>query len=81
METNESVKANIRKEILQYMQTYPDAADSLNGIGRWWLSSTYDAEDMKKVECVLEQLITDGLVKKVVLVDKTVLYKRQEKCK
>ncbi len=78
METDESSKANIRKEILQYMQTHPDAADSLNGIVNWWLSSKYSAEDMKKVEGVLEQLIKDGLVKKVVLIDKTILYKRKE---
>lgn len=78
METDESSKANIRKEILRYMQTHPDAADSLNGIVNWWLSSKYSAEDMKKVEGVLEQLIKDGLVKKVVLIDKTILYKRKE---
>ncbi|TXI19273.1 MAG: hypothetical protein E6Q62_04570 [Nitrosomonas sp.] len=79
METDESSNANIRKEILQYMQTHPDAADSLNGIVNWWLSNKYNAEDMKKVEYVLEQLINDGLVKKVALIDKTIIYKRCKK--
>ncbi|MBL8499005.1 MAG: hypothetical protein LZF64_05310 [Nitrosomonas sp.] len=78
METDESSKTNIRKEILQYMQMHPEAADSLNGIVNWWLSSKCCAEDMKKVECVLEQLIKDGLIKKIALIDKTILYKRKE---
>lgn len=79
MEAYELSKANIRKEILQYLQTHPDAADSLNGIVNWWLSSKCSAEDMKKVECVLEQLIKDGLVKKIALIDKTIIYKRCKK--
>lgn len=79
MDAGESDKANMREGILQYLQMYPDAADSLNGIVDWWLSSRYRAEDVKKIELVLEQLVTDGLVKKIFLVDKTAIYKRKEK--
>lgn len=69
--------ANIRKEILQYLKMRPNAADSLNGIVVWWLSSKYKAVNMKKVEQILEQLIKDDLIKKIVLIDKTILYKRK----
>ena len=75
MEADESDKANMRREIMQYLHMYPNAADSLNGVIDWWLSNRYQAEDVNEVEQVLEQLITDGLVKKVFLIDRTVLYK------
>lgn len=79
MEADESDKANMRREIIRYLQMHPNAADSLNGVIDWWLSDRYQAEDVKEVEQVLGQLITDGLVKKISLVDRTVLYKRNEK--
>lgn len=79
MEADESDKANMRGEIMRYLQMHPNAADSLNGVIDWWLSDRYQAEDVKEVEQVLEQLITDGLVKKVFLIDSTVLYKRNGK--
>ena len=79
MEADESDKANMRREIMQYLHMYPNAADSLNGVIDWWLSNRYQAEDVNEVEQVLEQLITDGLVKKVFLIDRTVLYKRNGK--
>lgn len=79
MEADESDKANMRREIIQYLQMHPNAADSLNGVIDWWLSDRYQSEDVKEVEQVLGQLITDGLVKKVFLIDRTVLYKRNGK--
>ena len=79
MEADESDKANMRREIIQYLHMHPNAADSLNGVIDWWLSDRYQAEDVKEVEQVLGQLITDGLVKKIFLVDSTVLYKRNGK--
>ena len=78
MEVGECDSANMRKEILRYLQIHPNAADSLNGIVDWWLPSQYKNEDVEKIEQVLEQLITDGLVKKVFLIDKTVLYKHSK---
>jgi len=79
MEAGESDKTSMRSEILQYLQRFPDAADSLNGIINWWLPGKYKDEDVSKVEEVLEQLIAEGVVRKVFLIDKTVLYKRKEK--
>ena len=79
MGADESDKANMRREIMQYLQMHPNAADSLNGVIDWWLSDRYQAADVKEVEQIIEQLITDGLVKKVFLIDRTVLYKRNGK--
>lgn len=80
MEIGDADKANMRKGILLYLEMYPDAADSLNGIKDWWLSKQiYEKVDAESVYQVLEQLIEEGAIKKVSLMDGTILYKKGDK--
>ncbi len=76
----ESVLAELRDLILNYLQKNPSAADSLKGVMDWWLPQTYEKVDAAKIEHILEQLIADGLVRKSFLIGGTILY-RQGKVK
>ena len=74
----ESELADLHDVILHYLQKNPNAADSLKGIMNWWLPPAYGKVDAAGVEQVLEQLIAEGWVKKISLLDGAVLYRRRE---
>lgn len=65
---------NMAREIWRYLARHPNAADSLEGIQRWWLIGQRDAEATTKVERALELLIAEGLVVKRKLPDGKAIY-------
>jgi len=75
---SESELADLRDVILNYLQRNPSAADSLEGVMNWWLPQAYENGDAARIEQALEQLVAEGLVKKISLLDGTVLYRRGE---
>jgi len=78
MENSGSDGASLRTAILSYLNQNPRAADSLEGIKSWWLPKNSKEIDLAKIEDVLQQLVTEGLVKKASLVDGTVIYKQTD---
>ncbi|HBZ30194.1 MAG TPA: hypothetical protein DEO56_06305, partial [Nitrosomonas nitrosa] len=65
----------LQNVILQYLRSNPDAADTLEGIMNWWLpKQRYEQVNVENVYQALEQLITEGEIKKVSLLDGTTLY-------
>ena len=77
-EESESDLAGLRDAILHYLRNNPSAADSVEGIMNYWLPPAYGKVDAARVEQVLELLIAESLVKKISLLDGTVLYRRGE---
>lgn len=77
---NEKSASDIKRlqnVILQYLRSNPDAADTLEGIMNWWLpKQRYEQVNVENVYQALEQLITEGEIKKVSLLDGTTLYKK-----
>lgn len=62
--------------ILHYLHSNPNAADSLDGIMNWWLPKLgYEKVDSENVLQALELLIAKGVVRKVSLMDGTILYR------
>jgi hypothetical protein len=63
----------IAAEVLGYLTRHPDAADTAEGIQRWWLieGGVYAPSD---VEHALERLARDGAVVRRGLPDGRVLY-------
>lgn len=68
------VLVHLSDEILRYLQTYPKAADTVEGIVEWWLPRQRHEEAVHRVQYVLDELVTRGMVKRITLVDGTVLY-------
>lgn len=67
----------IPRLILDYLAAHPCAADSSEGIRRWWLGASGAAAAPSDVERALTQLVDDGLVRRVDLADGTLLYSRE----
>jgi hypothetical protein len=70
---NDDATRAIAAEVLSYLARHPDAADTADGIQRWWLAdgSAYAPVD---VERALEHLAHDGAVERRRLPDGRVLY-------
>jgi Fe2+ or Zn2+ uptake regulation protein len=69
-------EAKARDALLRYLVRNPDAADTLGGIVKWWLTDMKGETSEEDVKHVLEQLEDEGLVQKTVLAEGTVLYSR-----
>ncbi|MDH5552783.1 MAG: hypothetical protein OEX82_05565 [Nitrosomonas sp.] len=76
MEKNGSYRGFLRNEILNYLCKNPNAGDSLKGVMSCWISSTHKNTYEAEIEEILEQLIAEGRVKKISLIDGTCLYKQ-----
>jgi len=66
---------NVFEAIHRYLNAHQDAADSAEGIARWWLPSMNVTASLPEVEAALEQLLTRGLVQKRTLADGRVIYR------
>jgi hypothetical protein len=61
--------------IYVYLTKHSDAADSAEGIARWWLPSMNIAASVPEVEAALERMLTLGLVRTRTLADGRVIYR------
>ena len=66
---------NVVDAIHRYLNAHPDAADSAEGVAKWWLPSMNVTASVPEVEEALEQLLTLGLVRKRTLADGRVIYR------
>lgn len=64
--------------IRRYLCDHPYAADTAEGIARWWLSGTSGNELLTDVERAMEQLVAQGEVVRQTLSDGTVIYERKK---
>jgi hypothetical protein len=68
----------IAGEIMTYLDQHPQAADTVAGIRRWWLSTHSATADESIVSEALAALQAGGLVKRTSLSGGTELYARVE---
>ncbi|TCV94649.1 hypothetical protein EC912_103134 [Luteibacter rhizovicinus] len=64
---------DIERQIVDYLQGHPCAADSVRGIREWWLGNDTEV-DIALVEQALGQLLVQGRVTRVSLPDGSSLY-------
>ncbi|HYP98149.1 MAG TPA: hypothetical protein VER96_05715 [Polyangiaceae bacterium] len=65
----------VANEISRYLTKHAEAADSLEGIQRWWLTRIRIEEAAQRVKRALESLVHRGTVVMEVLPDGGVLYR------
>jgi hypothetical protein len=65
----------IARELEQYISLHPTAADTVDGIARWWLGGTGQPAP-GHVETALELLVARGVLGRSVLPDRRVIYSR-----
>lgn len=61
-------------EITEYFETHPNAADSLEGITKWWLKKSDSFISQKSVLQALDLLCEKGLVVKTVGQTGSIIY-------
>ena len=64
----------IASKIADYFRQYPNAADTADGVFKWWLSREQVRCTHEQVERALEYLIAEGVVTKTILSDGRILY-------
>lgn len=64
--------AEVAEAILCYLDEHPDAADTAEGITKWWLPAKWDIDD-ETVRMALAHLMNEGLVHQRENIDRHVL--------
>lgn len=59
---------------MDYLQSHPLAADSVDGVARWWLGPPYASVTAAQVERALERLVARHTMRRLDLMDGTILY-------
>ena len=55
----------VAEAIRRYLDAHPRAADTAQGIQRWWLAPEYGEVSLQTVEAALELLQNEGEVRKL----------------
>jgi hypothetical protein len=71
---DENAVATIADAIRRYLVTHPAAADTADGIQRWWLLPLQHEEPLALVELALDRLVDEGVMRRVVMEDGRVIY-------
>jgi len=66
----------VADSLVEYMTRHPEAADSIEGIRRWWLPADMVAS-AADVEAALNRLVLAGILATRRLPDRGVLYSRR----
>lgn len=75
MDDERSIRALARR-IAAYLSKHPDAADSAEGISRWWLSQMRIDANGGSVQHALDLLVEQGAIARRVLPDRSCVYGR-----
>ena len=63
------------REILDYFQTHPNAADTVEGIANWWLPRQRYETTRARIQLALDRLVAEGLVEAKLLADGAMVYR------
>lgn len=56
---------DISEEILAYLNKYPEASDTLEGIAEWWLLNQKIQSGIEKVRAAIYELLEEGWVSEI----------------
>lgn len=70
--------ARVRAEILRYLEDHPHAADTAEGVHRWWIRESRFGLSEVTVKKVLEMLVSEGHMRSVQLPGGGVVYARND---
>jgi hypothetical protein len=66
----------IALEVRRYLDVHPDAADTAEGILRWWLPARYADASRRTIEAALQLLVAEHAVTRWRIADGSTLYGR-----
>jgi Fe2+ or Zn2+ uptake regulation protein len=71
----------LNDEILLYFHEHLSAADTVEGIMDWWLPRQRYEQSKERIQKALDELVAQGLIKRINLIDGTVIYSNGERTK
>ncbi len=66
--------SEVERSVLDYLDSHPHAADTLDGITRWWLPRQRYTTAHKRIEAVLVRLVDQGVLQLRRLPNGTAMY-------
>ena len=72
----ERMSISLQASIRRYLEKYPDAADSPEGIRQWWLTEELRMTPTEKLDQALMLMVISGEMQLNILPDGTELYAR-----
>jgi hypothetical protein len=66
----------VADEIANYLDEHPDAADTEEGIQRWWLSPACGTPSLETVRLALEELERRGVITKTTVIGGRLVHRR-----
>lgn len=69
---------SVAAAILKYLEAHPLAADTAEGVARWWLGPTDPTVTVAQVERALKLLESRRAVQRLTLIDGTILYSQAQ---
>ncbi len=72
----ERMSLSLQASIRRYLEKYPDAADSPEGICQWWLTEELRMTPIEKLDEALMVMVISGEMQLNILPDGTELYAR-----
>ncbi len=75
MQPQDEHLTEIVEAILRYLHSHPDAADTVEGIAKWWLPAKW-CVDARTVLSALARMEAQGLVHRRTNADRHVLFSR-----
>ena len=66
-------------QILRYLESHPNAADTKYGIARWWLQQQILSDYMSETELALNQLVKLNLIEKLPITGGECIYRSLSK--
>jgi hypothetical protein len=73
-ENDEGLVEAVATAIMDHLQSHPLAADSADGVARWWLGPAHASVTLAQVECALDRLVALQAMRRLSLMDGTILY-------
>lgn len=70
----------VAEDVLRYLKRHPDAADTVEGIARWWLGGRGYENDLTVVQQAMKALVRRALVERQLLPDGTEIYRAGRAC-
>ena len=76
-QNNDEENKILAEQIVRYLKSHPEAADSLEGIAKWWIPQQQYIESVEKVYKALNYLIENKIVSRKILSDGSKIYVRK----
>ena len=63
-------------DIIGYLDSHPEAADSIEGIAKWWLPRDSQASK-ETIACAIKHLVDEGVLEEIEQKNSVIIYKRR----